>query len=101
MPFIYPKLECLKQFIFNLEVTADMSKWYSNFEIKRSKVKVTGNGNVKNVLALIFVVDGSIYVKPKPACFPVCLGCVIRHSCIGLLVEAPGAVGCIHLPAPL
>jgi len=38
----------------------------SIFEVTSSKVKVTGGGNVKIVLAHIFVKNASIHVKPRP-----------------------------------
>jgi len=42
------------------------SSLQSIFEVTSSKVKVTGGGNVKIVLAHIFVKNASIHVKPRP-----------------------------------
>jgi len=44
-------------------MTLDKRNWGSKFEVKRLKVKVTGNENVKIVFSLIFIKSGSIYDK--------------------------------------
>jgi len=41
----------------------DKRNWGSKFEVKRLKVKVTGNENVKIVFSHIFIKSGSIYDK--------------------------------------
>jgi len=46
-------------------MTLDRSNSVNNFDVKKSQVKVSGNQNVKIILAPIFVKIESIHVKPR------------------------------------
>jgi len=53
IPFVHLVLKRCRKFI--LWATPGTSEWWSNFDIKTSKIKVPENENAKTVFALIFV----------------------------------------------
>ena len=47
------------------DVTSVSSNWQSNFEVKRSNIKVTGSANMKVILAHILAKNVLIHYKTK------------------------------------